>query len=89
MPTVVFSHPPMSTCGLTEPEARKQYGDGAVKIYQSKFTNLFFGHWQVWCGFVRVTILSLSVVGVVSWAVCAEAFRILCFWVSTLNGGTG
>lgn len=47
MPTVVFSHPPMATCGLTEPDARAQYGDSTIKVYQSKFTNLFFGHWQV------------------------------------------
>ncbi|CAN0403155.1 unnamed protein product, partial [Hapterophycus canaliculatus] len=47
VPTVVFSHPPMGTCGLTEPEARATFGDDAVKVYQSKFTNLFFGHWQV------------------------------------------
>ncbi|CAN0435278.1 unnamed protein product, partial [Scytosiphon promiscuus] len=25
VPTVVFSHPPMGTCGLTEPEARSTY----------------------------------------------------------------
>ncbi|CAM9116425.1 unnamed protein product [Ectocarpus sp. 12 AP-2014] len=47
VPTVVFSHPPMATCGLTEPDARAEYGEGAVKVYQSKFTNLFFGHWQM------------------------------------------
>ncbi|CAM9896773.1 unnamed protein product [Ectocarpus sp. 6 AP-2014] len=47
VPTVVFSHPPMATCGLTEPDARAEYGEDAVKVYQSKFTNLFFGHWQM------------------------------------------
>ncbi|CAM9581788.1 unnamed protein product [Scytosiphon promiscuus] len=47
VPTVVFSHPPMGTCGLTEPEARSTYGEDSVKVYQSKFTNLFFGHWQI------------------------------------------
>lgn len=35
--TVVFSHPPMGTVGLTEPEARSQHGD-SVKVYTSKFT---------------------------------------------------
>lgn len=35
--TVVFSHPPMGTVGLTEPEARAQHGD-SVKVYTSKFT---------------------------------------------------
>lgn len=36
IPTVVFSHPPIGTVGVTEAEARAQYGDD-VKVYQSKF----------------------------------------------------
>lgn len=35
--TVVFSHPPIGTVGLTEGQAREQHG-GAVKIYQTRFT---------------------------------------------------
>jgi len=41
IPTVVFSHPTIGTVGLTEPEARKKYGD-AVKIYKSSFRSLYF-----------------------------------------------
>ena len=41
VPTVVFSHPPIGTVGLTEPEARVQFGDSAVKIYQSAFTSMY------------------------------------------------
>jgi len=41
VPTVVFSHPPIGTVGLTEPEAREQYGDDAVKVYQSAFTAMY------------------------------------------------
>ncbi|KAF8515886.1 glutathione-disulfide reductase [Gautieria morchelliformis] len=41
IPTVVFSHPPIGTVGLTEPEAREKYGD-AVKIYKSTFRALYF-----------------------------------------------
>jgi len=37
IPTVVFSHPPIGTVGLTEDEARAQHGE-AVKTYQSRFT---------------------------------------------------
>ncbi len=37
IPSVVFSHPPVATVGLTEGEARARHGD-AVKIYQSRFT---------------------------------------------------
>lgn len=40
VPTVVFSHPPIGTVGLTEPQAREQYGD-AVKVYQSSFTSMY------------------------------------------------
>ena len=38
--TVVFSHPPIATVGLTEGEARKTHGD-AVKIYQTRFTAMY------------------------------------------------
>lgn len=40
IPTVVFSHPPIGTVGLTEEEARTQHGD-AVKIYQTRFTAMY------------------------------------------------
>lgn len=40
--TVVFSHPAMGTVGLTEPEARKQFGDAAVKCYTSHFISMEF-----------------------------------------------
>ncbi|KAH9939596.1 glutathione reductase [Amylocystis lapponica] len=42
IPTVVFSHPTIGTVGLTEPEARKKYGDENVKIYKSSFRALYF-----------------------------------------------
>jgi len=35
IPTVVFSHPPIATIGLTETQARQQYQD--IKIYSSQF----------------------------------------------------
>jgi len=41
VPTVVFSHPPIGTIGLSEPEARKKYGDEQVKVYQSAFTAMY------------------------------------------------
>lgn len=41
IPTVVFSHPPIGTVGLTEPQAREQYGDEQVKIYHSSFTAMY------------------------------------------------
>ena len=41
IPTVIFSHPPIATVGMTEAEARAEYGD-AVKIYTSSFTAMFY-----------------------------------------------
>jgi glutathione reductase (NADPH) len=40
IPTVVFSHPPIGTVGLTEEQARERHGE-AVKIYSSRFTPMF------------------------------------------------
>ena len=40
IPTVIFSHPPLGTVGLTEADARARHGD-AVKIYKTEFTPLF------------------------------------------------
>lgn len=41
IPSVVFSDPPLGTVGLSEEQARKQYGD-AVTIYHSHFTPMQF-----------------------------------------------
>lgn len=40
IPSVVFSHPPVATVGLREEQARQTFGDD-VKIYTTRFTNLF------------------------------------------------
>lgn len=40
IPTVVFSHPPIGTVGLTEDQAREIHGD-AVKVYQTRFTAMY------------------------------------------------
>ncbi len=42
VPTVVFSHPPIGTVGLTESEAVAKYGASAITLYTSKFINMFF-----------------------------------------------
>jgi glutathione reductase (NADPH) len=47
VPTVIFSHPPIGTVGLTEAEAREQYDAKDLKIYTSRFVNLFYGPWPV------------------------------------------
>ncbi len=43
IPTVIFSHPTIGTVGLTEPQARAQFGDAAVKVYTSRFNPLYYG----------------------------------------------
>lgn len=40
IPTAVFSHPEAGTVGLTEEEARAQYGD-KIKVYRAKFRPLY------------------------------------------------
>ncbi|KAB8331807.1 glutathione-disulfide reductase [Scytonema tolypothrichoides VB-61278] len=41
VPTAVFSTPEAATVGLTEAEARSQFGDDGVKIYRTRFRPLF------------------------------------------------
>ena len=41
VPSVVFSHPPIGTIGLSEREAVARYGKGAVFKYQARFTNMY------------------------------------------------
>jgi glutathione reductase (NADPH) len=41
VPTVIFSHPPIGTVGLTEPEAVQRFGAAAVKVYQTRFTPMY------------------------------------------------
>jgi len=41
IPSVVFSHPPIATVGLSEDEAKRIHGD-AVKVYQTRFTPMFY-----------------------------------------------
>ena len=43
VPTVVFSHPPIGTVGLTEKEAVEKYGEANVKVWTSTFVNLWYG----------------------------------------------
>lgn len=41
IPTVVFSHPPIGTVGLSEEEAKQKYGD-RVKCYRSRFVDMYY-----------------------------------------------
>lgn len=41
IPTVVFSHPPIGTIGITEAQSIEQYGKDNIKVYQSGFTAMY------------------------------------------------
>lgn len=40
--TVIFSHPPIGCVGLTEEQAKQKHGADKVKVYKSKFINMFY-----------------------------------------------
>ena len=42
VPTVIFSHPPIGTIGLSEEEARKQYPEETITTYQTTFANTLY-----------------------------------------------
>jgi glutathione reductase (NADPH) len=41
IPTVIFSHPPIGSVGLSEADAVSLYGAANVKVYAARFTNLY------------------------------------------------
>ncbi len=41
VPTVIFSHPPIGTAGLSEASAIAQYGADNIKVYTSNFTPMY------------------------------------------------
>lgn len=43
IPSVVFSHPPCATVGLSEAEAIATHGEAAVTVYRSQFRALYYG----------------------------------------------
>ena len=57
--SVVFSHPPIGTVGLSEEEAVERFGRNNVGIYQNRFTNLYYALTQR----KRSTVVKLVVTG--------------------------
>ena len=41
--TVIFSHPPIGTVGLSAAKATQQFGEDKVKVYKSEFVNMLYG----------------------------------------------
>ena len=46
IPSVLFTHPPIGTVGLSEEEAVNTYGAAAVKVYQARFTPMYHAFTQ-------------------------------------------
>ncbi len=42
IPTVIFTHPPCGTVGLSETEAIKKYGKDNIKVYYSEFVSMYY-----------------------------------------------
>lgn len=42
IPSVIFSHPPIGTVGLTEEEAHKRYHGQTIKAYTTRFVNMYY-----------------------------------------------
>ena len=42
IPSVVFSHPPIGTVGLSEEDARKRFPDEPIRIYTAEFVSMFY-----------------------------------------------
>lgn len=40
--TIIFSHPPIGTVGLSAEQAVKNFGEDKVKVFTSGFTNMFY-----------------------------------------------
>lgn len=40
IPTVIFTHPPIGTVGMTEEQVRDEYPDESIKIYKTSFTSM-------------------------------------------------
>ncbi len=41
IPSVIFSHPPVGTVGLSEAQARERFGDDSVRVYRSEFVPMY------------------------------------------------
>ncbi|KAG7706032.1 hypothetical protein KL930_000485 [Ogataea haglerorum] len=42
VPSAIFSHPEAGSIGLSEKDAIEKYGEADIKVYESKFTSMFY-----------------------------------------------
>jgi glutathione reductase (NADPH) len=47
VPSVVFSHPPIGTVGLSEEEARQRFPNEPMRVYKSEFVSMFYALTEV------------------------------------------
>jgi glutathione reductase (NADPH) len=70
VPTVIFGHPPIGTVGLTEAEARTQYGS-TVQVYLSAFVPMYHAlttrkprtHMKLVCAGPKQQVVGVHVIG--------------------------
>ncbi|MGH8629909.1 MAG: glutathione-disulfide reductase, partial [Burkholderiales bacterium] len=46
IPTVIFGHPPIGTVGLSEQAAIARFGAGAIRVYETSFTPMYYAFSQ-------------------------------------------
>jgi len=71
IPTVLFSHPPVGTVGLTEDEAAAKYGQDTLKVYKSTFVPMYHAvtarkvkcHMKLICQGPQEKVVGLHIVG--------------------------
>ncbi|KAJ1334881.1 glutathione-disulfide reductase [Batrachochytrium salamandrivorans] len=71
IPSVIFSHPTSGSVGLTETEAIALHGTENIKVYQSKFTNMYYSmvdhkastHYKLVCLLPTENIIGLHLFG--------------------------
>ena len=42
VPMVIFSQPPVGTCGLQYKDAIEKYGEDKVRVFKSEFTDMYY-----------------------------------------------
>jgi glutathione reductase (NADPH) len=47
IPTVLFTHPPIGTVGMSEEQAREHYPNEPIKIYKTEFVSMFYALTEV------------------------------------------
>ncbi len=58
IPSVIFTHPPIGTVGVTEAQARAEHGD-AVRVYRTRFNSMY----HAFSDHPRATAMKLVTVG--------------------------